>query len=81
VFQGIKRVFILEPVLVILDLDRKIWVEADALDYATSGVLLVKCEDGRWRPVAFISNSINPTERNYEIYSKEILAVIRYLEV
>jgi len=31
--------------------------------------------------VAFISKSINPTERNYEIYGKEILAVIRCLEV
>ena len=76
-----KRIFISEPILVILDLDKEMQVEVDVSDYAMEEVLLVKCEDGRWRPVAFISNSINPTERNYEIYSKEILAVIRYLEV
>jgi len=40
----------------------------------------VKYEDGKWRPVAFISKLINPTKRNYKIHNKEILAVIRYLE-
>lgn len=35
-------------------------VEADASDYAIEGVLLVKCKDRKWRPVAFISKSINP---------------------
>ena len=37
-------------------------------------------EDGKWRPVAFLSKSLNETERNYEIYNKEILAIIRGLE-
>ena len=55
-------------------------MEADVSDYATEEVLLVKCEDRKWRPVAFISKSMNPTERNYEVYNKEILAVIRCLE-
>jgi len=55
-------------------------VEADALDYATGGVLSVKEEDRRWRPVAFISKSLNDIERNYKIHNKEMLAVIRCLE-
>jgi len=55
-------------------------VKADASDYTIEGVLLVKYEDGKWRPVAFIFKSINLTERNYEIHDKEILAVIRCLE-
>ena len=62
------------------DLDKEIRVEADASDYAMGGVLLVKGEDRKWRPVAFISKSLNDTERNYEIYNKEMLAVIRCLE-
>jgi len=41
----------------------------------------MKCKDGKWKPVAFISKSLNATERNYEIYDKEMLAVIRCLEV
>jgi len=55
-------------------------VEADASDYATGGVLSLKGEDGKWRLVAFISKSLNATKRNYEIYDKEMLAVIRCLE-
>jgi len=67
--------------LAIPDINREIRVEADASDYATRGVLLIKCEDGKWRLVAFISKSLNATERNYEIHDKEMLAVIRCLEV
>ncbi len=52
----------------------------DALDYATGEVLSMKCEDRRWRPVMFLSKSLNETERNYKIYDKKILAVIRGLE-
>ena len=46
----------------------------------TGGVLSMEGEDGKWRPVAFLSKSLNETERNYEIYNKEILAIIRGLE-
>ena len=55
-------------------------MEVDASDYTMGGVLSIECEDGRWRPVAFLSKSLNETERNYEIHNKEILAIIRGLE-
>jgi len=58
----LKKVFTTEPILAILDIDREIKVEADASDYATGGVLSTKCKDGKWRPVAFISKSLNVTE-------------------
>ena len=64
-----------------LDLDlKKMRMEVDVLDYATGGVLSMECEDGKWRLVAFLSKSLNETERNYEIHDKEMLAVIRGLE-
>jgi len=34
-----------EPVLVTSDLDKEMRVEVDASDFATGGVLLMKCED------------------------------------
>jgi len=43
----------MEPVLVIPDLDKKSRVEADILDFAMREVLLIKCEDEKWRPVAW----------------------------
>jgi len=73
-------VFTTEPVLAIPDIDKEMRVEADASDYVTRGVLSTRCENGKWRPVAFISKSLNTTEWNYEIHDKEMLAVIRCLK-
>ena len=61
-FERLKVVFTTEPVLAIPDINREMRVETDASDYATGGVLSTKCEDGKWRPVAFISKSLNTTE-------------------
>ena len=35
--------------------------------------------DGKWKPVAFLSKTLSETERNYQIYDKEMLAVMRAL--
>ena len=80
VFKELKEQFTKEPVLVAPDLDKKMRMEVDASDYTTGGVLLIECEDGLWRPVAFLSKSLNEMERNYEIYDKEMLVIIRGLE-
>jgi len=69
-----------KPVLAAPDLDKEFRVEVDVSNYATGGVLSMKDSDELWRPVAFISKSLSNTERNYEIYNKEMLAVVRCLE-
>ena len=66
--------------LAVLDLDKKMEMEVDGSNYAMKGVLSMKCKDGLWRLVAFLSKSLNKTERNYEIHDKEMLAIIRELE-
>ena len=66
--------------LAALDLNKEFRVEVDTSNYATGGVLSIKCSDELWRLVAFISKSLSDTERNYEIHNKEMLAVVRYLE-
>ena len=55
-------------------------MEVDTSDYAIEGVLSMEYKDGLWRPVAFLSKSLNETERNYEIHDKEMLAITRGLE-
>ena len=80
VFRELKEWFIKELVLAVLDLDKRMRIEVDVLDYVTDGVLSIECEDGLWRPVAFLSKSLNETERNYEIHDKEMLGIIRGLE-
>jgi len=67
-------------VLVAPDLDKEFRVEVDASNYATGGVLSMKCSDELWRPVTFISKSLSDTEKNYEIHDKEMLVVVRCLE-
>jgi len=62
VFERLKAMFTIEPILAIPDIDREMRVEADTSDYATGGVLSTKCEDGKWRPIAFISKSLNVME-------------------
>jgi len=79
-FKELKKKFMQELVLVALDLDKKMRIEVDASDYTMGEVLSMEGEDGKWRLVAFLSKSLNETERNYEIYNKEILVIIRRLE-
>jgi len=79
-FDELKKVFTSKPVLAAPDLDKEFRVEADASNYATGGVLSMKCSDEKWRPVTFISKSLSNTEQNYEIHDKEMLAVVRCLE-
>jgi len=44
-FDELKKVFTSKPVLAAPDLDKEFRVEADALNYATRGVLSMKCSD------------------------------------
>jgi len=67
-------------VLAAPDLNKKMRMEVDILDYVTRAVLSMKCENRLWRPVAFLSKSLNEMERNYEIHDKEMLAIIWGLE-
>jgi len=67
-------------VLAVLDLYKKIRMEVNVLYYMIDSVLSMKYEDRQWRPVALLSKSLNETERNYKIYDKEMLAVIKRLE-
>jgi len=69
-----------KQVLVTLNLDKEMRVEVDTSDFATSGVLSMKCKDEKWRPVAYILESLNEAEKSYRIHDKEMLAIIRCLE-
>ena len=49
------------------------------LKYATGAVLTQLDSNGDRHPVSFISGAFSPAERNYEIYDRELLAIIRAL--
>ena len=69
------------PVLVSPQESDLFQIEADSLDFATGAVLSQQSTtDGKWHPVAFYSKSLSSVEQNYEIYDKEMLAIICALE-
>jgi len=76
-----KKAFTTAPVLRIPNDKDLFKLSTDASDFATGAVLSQKdMQTNLWHPVAFFSKSLDIHERNYEIYDKELLAVIRGLE-
>ncbi len=78
-FEELKRLLAEEVVLAIPTENGKFRVEADASEGAI-GAVLSQEQDGKWCPVAFLSKSLTITERNYEIYDKELLAIMLALD-
>lgn len=79
-FNGLKDKFTSGPILASFDSERTTLVETDSSGYNTGGVLSQWDEEGVLRPCAYFSKQNAPAECNYEIYDKELLAVVRCLE-
>jgi len=80
-FEDLKMVVTTAPVLMSPQDLEPFWVEVDSSDFVTGAVLSQQSTtDGKWHPVVFYSKSLSSVERNYEIYEKEILAIICALE-
>ena len=54
-------------------------MECDASLFATRGVLLQKDTNGDWHPVAYHLKSLSATKHNYQVYDRELYAIIRCL--
>ena len=46
--------------------------------YAIEGVLSQE-QEGKWKPITFLSRTMQPVERNYKIYNKKLLAIEKAL--
>lgn len=79
-FATLKQAFAEAPVLALYDPNRLTEVEVDVSNFATGGVLLQKGDDGLWHLIVYRSKTINAPERNYEIYNKEFMTIVRALE-
>ena len=79
-FERLKDAFTSAPILQRFDFDKDVIVETDASDYVSAGVLSQYGDDGLLHPVAFFSKKHSPAECNYEIYDKELMAIIRCFE-
>jgi RNase H-like domain found in reverse transcriptase/Integrase zinc binding domain len=74
------------PVLLQPDFNKKFYLQTDASAYGVGTVLLQEGGTGpinpakpRLHPVAYYSATFTPTERNYDIYERELLAIMKAL--
>ena len=79
-FQYLKKRFTEAPILRMPDPTEPFQIECDTSKVATGAVLRQKGPDGLWHPCAYLSKSFTEAERNYQIYDRELLAIIRALE-
>ena len=79
-FDELRRKLTTAPVLVHFNPAAPTKIETDASKYVCSGILSQQCEDGKWRPVAYRSKTMQDAECNYDIHDKELLAVVQALK-
>jgi len=60
-------------------LEQPFELEVDASNYTIGVTLNQKDELRQWHPVAYYSTTLSEMERNYDIYDKELLAVVKSL--
>ena len=69
-----------EPALAQFDYKKLTRVKADSSGWCVGGALLQPNNNGLYVPCAFFSRKLTSAEYNYEIYDKEMLAIVRSLE-
>jgi hypothetical protein len=75
-FLALKDCFLCQPVLQNPDPTCQFTVATDASLVATGTVLLQTDNNGQYHPCGYLSQLLNPAERNYQIFDRELLAVI-----
>jgi hypothetical protein len=75
-FDTLKTTFTSAPLLAHFDPDWDVIVETDASDYVSAGVLSQYNDDNVLHPMAYVSKKHSPAECNYEIYDKELMAIV-----
>ena len=55
-------------------------IKANLANYITGGILYQYNKDRVLYPIIYFLKRLNPAKYNYEIYNKELLAIIRYFK-
>ena len=79
-FERLKSELLSDQVLALFDPRLPGRVECDASNGVIAAVFYQLQSDGRWRPVAFWSKTLQAQQMNYEIHDKEMLAVVEALK-
>ena len=88
VFDKIKGIMCKAPILLQPNFNKKFYLQTDASAYGVGAVLsqegettlsLATHKKPVLHPIAYFSATFTPTERNYDIYEQELLAVMKAL--
>ena len=74
--QRLKELVKGDPVLMQPDHDRPFTLEVDVSQYVLGAVLSQRNDAGRLQPVGYFSKTLIPAERNYNVYNRELLALV-----
>jgi RNase H-like domain found in reverse transcriptase/Reverse transcriptase (RNA-dependent DNA polymerase) len=77
--QNLKRIVLSDPVLQQPHPARPYTLKVDTSQYAMGAILQQPDEEGHLHPIGYDSQTFNNTERGYNIYDRELLAVIQGL--
>ena len=80
VFETMIMAFTTAPALQHFDQEREVIIETDPSDYESAGVLSQRDDEGVLHPVAYYSKKHSPAECNYDIYDKDLMAIIKALQ-
>ncbi|CEP15198.1 hypothetical protein, partial, partial [Parasitella parasitica] len=75
-FNELKKHITSDPILQHYNPDLPCIIETDASDFALGAVCSQLGKDGIAHPIAFHSRKLLPAEMNYQIYDKELLAIV-----
>ena len=80
-FESLRTSFTTAPILHHFDPSLPTVLETDASDYAVGAVVSQRDPgSGRLHPITFHSRKFNSAELNYEIYDKEMLAIVETMD-
>ena len=79
-FKEIKNKFTKEPILKIYRLELPTRVKIDLLNFILGACMVQKYKDKIQHLIAYYSQKLIPPELNYNIYNKELLAIVTVLK-
>jgi len=73
-YVDIKTCLAEAPIFALYDCNRETKISADASSYGIGGVVYQLQDDSNWKPIAYFSRALTPTETRYSQIEKECLA-------
>ena len=79
-FELLKEKFSTTPILQMPDISKPFILETNTSKWAVGACLMQTNENGQLHPCGYLSHALTTTERNWQIYDRELYTIIYTLE-